>query len=667
MASPKEVNLEELSDEELDMALEESEIEEMSDEELDSALSEEQESKPLLNKFESSAFDFMFGKGAAQETEEAISSSKQGENLKSLVEKEKLIGQIGQSVILANTAAGILSKVPALSKQKVIQGLVSSAEQKATAAGVRLSNLQRAVQRHAIEGAVAVQAFDYDSVGDRIKSTAIASAISPVIGIGIDRTMSAATNIMRNVRKFKSSIKGGLKETTSGTTRDPRLPSITKVREELSAAESEGKQIGQSSRRQLVDAQKQGSETSGQISERAKSFKSRIESEADAKIFQVKQSVKETTRQINQSIDDTTKLLNQESDIAAKTFQSKITSFYRENSAAYGRELNAVSDEIATTGRMTRGEALDVLKNSIQRSGSEAEVIDGPIITKMRKLIQDKYGEELVDAAGNVVRRDLSEMVSFKEFLEDARSIWKDIKPYKSGARFSQDEIPAAILQSEFGEMVSNLPGGEAFKSLQSAYRPVISYMNKANSVLQPYKGEAYTKTAETLVKRYASGSAAEADKQLIQFLETGTERFAKGMGAVTGRARQLGENIKALKTNMSRMGLQAEKRILEIAEEGAMKISKINMAEEGAGKMVQQETERRTAMIMQEAAEQEMKFWKRAKTLTGRFDLIRSLNEKNSILKRFAVGVTTTVGGLTSLYVVARGAREIATAVTGD
>lgn len=626
----------------------------------------EPEEAPVKLGFGEKVADFVSG-GMISEGKRIQQETPGGKEFLELQDRIKLVGQVGQSILGANVTAGALSKVPALARQPIIQGLVASAEAKAANKGIRLSNIQRAVQRYAIEGAVAAQPFDYETVGDRIKSTAIASAIAPMMGLSFESVASAITKTGRTLNKLKSSMEGGVVKTTAGTLRDPRMPSISRVRESLTEAERQGTEIGQASRKQIVEAQSAGRQEAGKVSERAKAIKETVSSETQKQTFQVKQSVKETERQINRSIDETDKLLSVESDIAAKTYQRKVTSFFRENSSAYGKELDAVSDAIASNGRMTRQEAFDVLNRTIQRSGSEAEIAESPIIQEINNLIQSKYNPatNMVDPTGTTVYRNMQDMIPFKEFLEEVRGIWK--KPYASKTRFSQDEIPAAILQSEFGELVSRLPGGQGFQSLQTAYRPVISYMNKANSVLQPYKGEAYTKTAELLVKRYAKGEGAEADKQLIDFLENGTERFAKGMGAISGRARQIGENMKTLSNELGKMGISAEKRIMNIAQEGAMKISKIDSTEAKALDLIQKETDRRTALIMQEAALEESKTWARIKQLQGRKMEIQNLTSRIQKIKTVSAGAIKLLAGLTSGYLVLRGGNEIVNTIAKE
>lgn len=602
-----------------------------------------------------------------KKNEEEIVSGKRGavekkvyEEMKPLRETLDMEARIASSIAVGIGADKALQAIPFLKNQKIVQGLVASLETKAMNAGIKMSNVQRTAQRLAVEGAVSAQPFDYKTMEDRIRATAISATIAPLMGLGMQSAFGVASKIGRTVSKYKTSMSSTVKETSVGTLRDPRVPAIKQIRDSMQEANRQGTELGASASRQIQETNRTGNQVARGVSERADEIKSSISESVKAEQSRIKQSLNSSKRQIDRSIDITDAQLSKESDIAAKTYQSKITGFFRQNSAIYGKELDTISDVIAENGRMTTGEALSVLERTLERSGSEAEVLEGPIIEAIKKL-RAKYAEEVtVQSGGSVVSRDMNELVSFKDFLGEVRSIWKNIKPYKSGARFSQDEIPAAILQSEFGELVSSLPGGEMFKDLQSAYRPVISYMNKATSVLQPYKGEAYTKTAELLVKRYAKGDAAEADKQLIQFMENGTERFAKGLGSVSGRARQLGENMKALSRSMDNMGVESERRIMKIAEEGAMKISKVNLAEKGALELIQKETMDRSSLILQEAAEEEGRLWARSRQLEGRKMTVENLTSRMQKIKSLANGTIKLIAGLSSGYLVLRGGSEI-------
>ena len=655
----EKVKFEDLTDEELDARLADTgstDYESMSDDELNSLMGESQKEKVKLG-FGEKVADFMSGgaiSGGKKIQQEAI-EGKHGEKAKILAEGLKggqevaqTAGEVGQSFLLAGGATKLLSKVPALSKQKVIQGLLSNQKQRATNFGIKISNIQRAVQRNAIEGAVAVQPFDYDSVKERIAATAGGASLG-VVAAG---TLHGAGNVLkgtgRGIKKLYRKIK------------DPRIPSPKVVQDEISAITAKVSEVATSSRGQIMAEGAKGSSVASDISGREKSLKESIKRSTKASESLIKSNTEKASNQIKESIDVLDDSLKTESDVAAKSWVSKITGFFRNNSKAYGKELDVISDEIAKTGRMTRAEADDVLNRTIRSSADDAEIVEGSILAKVKELLDKKYGVEIVDQAGDRIIRDGGEVIPFKEFLNDVRDIWKSAKPYKTGARYSKEEIPAAILQSEFGELVSVLPGGENFKVLQGSYRPVISYMNRSNVILKPYKGEAFRDQAYNLIKKFAKGEASPNEKDIVNFIENGTEKFAKGIGSYSARAKQVGVNIKTLKSGMVKNNLSGTTKLLDIAEEGAKKLERLESMGGKARKFLEKEVMKRQAMIAEESARLEMIYQKRLSQLSGRAEDIQKLQVSRAIQKSVSVALTTVVGGLTTAYVVTRGGREV-------
>ena len=504
-----------------------------------------------------------------------------------------------------------------------------------------------------IEGAAGAQAFNYDSIGQRIGATVGAAVASPVVGGLVSGAVKGAVGIGRVVKKVSNKI------------RDPRIPVMSKIRDEVSEKASQMSGVSSGASKQISTTQAVGREAKEAIAGRASSLEERIRNSVRKETLGVKSSIENTKKQVDKLVNNLDKELSVESDVAAKTFQKKVTGFFRNNSNAYGKELDLVSDSIAQSGRLTRAEAYEVLLNTMKKSGTEADVQTGAILQQIDDLMKTKYAPQTNGPAGRIgelptiTRRDMSEQIPFKEFLGDIRAIQKSVRAFRGGGRFSQEEIPAAILQSEFGELVSRLPGGEKFKALQQSYRPVISYMNKANSIIQPYKGEAYTKSAEALVKRIASGNAMEADKQLVSFIEQGTEKFGPGIGNVTSRARQIGSNIRTLKDQMKKVGDMESNRLLQIAEEGAIKLSKLDTMKDGAQKLVEKETNVLSAQILEEAARQEMEFAKRIQSLQKRGEKVEKLLQKRALIKRVTTGLGLIVSGLGG-YGVYRGASGV-------
>jgi len=604
--------------------------------------------------------------------------------------EQKLVKDIGGSIVIGAAAGSVLRGLPLLSKMRVSQPLVASEASKIAAKSIRIQNVQRAIQRQAIEGALSVQAFDYNDIGDRVKASAIASVISPATVATFGAGSNLVSGTIRGIRKISSKLSGGLKPTISGGVRDPRMPSIKKVRESLAKVEKESSDITSAQKTQITAAEREAGVAISSAEEIAKAEReaARVATSAESKA--VRAGLENTKRQINQSIDDLDIQLNDEANVVGETVQAKTTKFLSDNSKAYGRQLDSVSDEIAKSGRVTLKEGSNILETAMNDAlAADAGAESTPIFQEMRRLFQEKYGPvaskafnqasnlgqrgragsiQLSDLPPNMQQqvlqqsqtlRDQSTQIAFKELLTDLRGIWK--QAYK-GDRFSREGIPAANLQNAFGEFVSTLPGGELFSGLQSSYRPVISWMNKLASVTKPFKGPGFKKEAELLVRRVARGETdvARTDVELLNFVERGTEKFAKGIGSVSARARQMGENIKVLKSSMKEAELISEKRLFDIAEEGLLKISRINENSASAGRLIKSEAEKRTAMIMEEAARLESNLWKRARTLQNREAVIQTLNSKSALFKKLGFGLVKLVGGLASSYVVVKGGSEL-------
>lgn len=552
-----------------------------------------------------------------------------------VIDRARFRGQVGQSFLVGSGAGAVMDKL-GVGGVRLAQG--STGGRVLTGAG-----LGNTMLRGAVEGAAGAQSFDYGSVGNRIMATAGAGLTGGAVGAAVSGAVGAGRAITKSINRIK----------------DPRIPVMSTIKEEISAQKAAMSGISSGASKQIQSTASVGRDIAGEISGRAKTIEEKITSSVQQNKKAINSSIEKTRAGVESAVNSLDTQLSKEADVAAHTFQSKVTGFFRRNSSSYGDELDKVADTISEGGRMTRGEALDVLQRTLQKSASEAEIGGGRVFNSIQDLIQSKYAEQTIKPSlvagepATIIQRNLGEQIPFKEFLKDVRNIQKQVKAYRGSSRMSSDEIPAAILNSEFGEFISTLPGGEAFSGLQQAYRPVISYMNKANSVLQPYKGPAYTKTAEELVNRIASGNAAEADKQLVQFLELGTERFGSGIGNVTGKVRQIAENMKTLKTQMQASNLMAEKRMLDIAEEGARKISRIKEAESGALKLVENETAKRSAMIQEEAARLELGIARRLKSLDARSSEVQKLLARRDLVRKIATGIGLTISAIPSGYAI--------------
>lgn len=489
-------------------------------------------------------------------------------------------------------------------------------------------------------GAVGGALFPEEELKERIRNSKIGLVTAPLIGAAIKGTGMAAKPIVKVYKELM----------------DPRIPKIKEVSRQISDLEKElaettaAKQLQASfSGKTEEEAKRMIKERAGVLIEQAKSFASKAEKSSNVSIGNIRRS-------IEKSINGLEKQLDVEVDVAAKSYQDKITSFFRRNSESYGDELEKVSDEVAKSGRLTRGEALDVLYRTLKKSTEEAEVDTGSIFSQIQNLIKSKYAEKSVDEATQTITiRNLGDQIPFKEFLQDIRGITNSVKAYKGTSRFSSEEIPAAILQSEFGELVSRLPGGESFKLLQSSYRPVISYMNKANSIIKPYRGEAYKEQAYNLIKKYSEGNATKPERDIVEFIEKGTSKFGTGVGNVSAKSRQIADNIKTLRESFDNLKLNEESRLFKIGEEAAMRISKIKATSEGAQKYAENQVRLAQGKIIQEAAKIEMELGKKISSLKLTERELEDLALKSSERKKIVSGLGLALSGVGGLYAVYR------------
>jgi hypothetical protein len=618
------------------------------------------------------------------ESTDEFAASPESEGLKATERAKRTVDQFGQSMMLGNVAGQILSKVPSLAQLKTPDvGLRASDATKAAYKAVKNQNVQRAIQRLAVEGAVAAQPFDYKDLEDRIKGTALFAVLAPTIGMSASKTMDTAISLGRKISKVKFRLQTPARETIAGGLRDPRKPALKSVKEQAAKAQKESSQMTSGAMKQLNAQKAIEKEQLGALEGRKSVEVQKIEKSIKEQQAVVNKSMDETAKQINKASDDLEKSLNKEANINANTFQDKANKFYSENGKAYGDKLDVVSDGMAKQGRSSLGEADAVLARAEKIIAENTSLAGTPLAQEISALRANKYGpkEPLsaraqadLDALPESIRaqvaqqsetlRDQAKLIPFKEVLTDLRSIWR--KAYQ-GNRMTNEGRAGAILQSEFGEWVSVLPGGEKFQALQASYRPIMSWMNKLSIVMKQNQGPAFVDQAERLIRKIAydpikSGEAQAlgVEKDLIQFIEKGTEHFSKGVGNVTGRARQMGENLKVLKDQLGKSKAFSERRIAEIAEEGARKISKINAHAKNAGKNIERLSRETEGKIQMEVAKRENQLWERTRDLGFRETTITAAKSQMTLFKKLAFGVITAVGGLTTFYVASRGAGQL-------
>lgn len=255
-----------------------------------------------------------------------------------------------------------------------------------------------------------------------------------------------------------------------------------------------------------------------------------------------------------QSIDDNIASLQSQFKSAYETgavdIQKKLPAFFRANGKAYAERLDAISDDIGDS--FTIGDASNIIEKTINDM-TEAGIPESSARSYVSKL-SSKYSLQKFDKEGNLIE-DLQPHLpaNFKNFKNDISSVWKKATTgAKSGAKFSRDDMPALLLQHNFGEYVAKeVPD---FVKLQQSYRPVIQAMKQAGKMFKPYASDVENIQGTDLMKRIAEGTATIQEKNLIRKISEGSE-FSKGLGDITSEAERIAKNIALLKLNPKSSG----------------------------------------------------------------------------------------------------------------
>jgi hypothetical protein len=202
-----------------------------------------------------------------------------------VVDRARFRGQMGQAVLSGNLAG---------------QGL--------TQAGVRGVGLAPSMLRGAVEGAVGSQSFDYGSVGNRIIATAGAGAFGGVVGGAVSGAIGAGRSISKTINRLK----------------DPRIPVMSQIQEEISANKQAMSSVASGGSKQIQATGAIGREASEAISGRAKSIEDRITQSVRENKNKINSSIESTKTQIDKVVNSLDSELSREADVAAKTFQSKV-------------------------------------------------------------------------------------------------------------------------------------------------------------------------------------------------------------------------------------------------------------------------------------------------------------------------------------------------------
>jgi len=442
--------------------------------------------------------------------------------------------------------------------------------------------------------------------------------------------------------------------------RDPRIPVMDQVRQQIDNKNELitgiKNQFRDVEKAQIDVLKKASAEELKGLDKKIVSVEEKISSEKNA----VREDIKAETKRMKKDLESFDNRLTSEIDIAAISTQKKMGDFFRRNSESYKVRKEVIADRVDKSGEpITRGEISDLLNTTLEMSAKEAEISSGTVFSMIKSLFQSKYSLEVKDAQGNIVLRNPKEVIPFKEFRRDLKSIYEEVRALKAqGKRFSQDEIPAAILHSQEGQYLATK--SPDFAKLQEQYSPVISYMNKLQSIMKPYRGEAYTAQGEALIKKYVSGDAKGSEQRIMKFLENGTKEFGEGIGNISGKARQVAKNLKTLKEKMAQAKENESSRLLQVAEKHAEEISKLTQKKETTQADYDKKIDSVMNSLQVERAREQMKVSMEIKRLEGRKDKVTILQLKraklNSLYRGIAFGISALAGGGWLVSRLARG-----------
>lgn len=275
-----------------------------------------------------------------------------------------------------------------------------------------------------------------------------------------------------------------------------------------------------------------------------------------------KEVLNETTDTLKNNVQVLNEQLQSTSEVASRTFQTKLPKFYRENSKAYGRVLDDITDDLIKKGDdITIAETDEILTNVI-RDMDESLITEGAP-RKAIESLQQKYSVKFTgqgskffrgstgQPVGGAIKTNAEDAIPFKNLVSDLKTVKKSLSAgAKTGAtRFTQEDVAISLLDKNLGEFLKGrVP---EFQKLQSEYAPVIRAMKTSNRLFKPFKGEFETKTGTQLIKRLAKGETEAGEEALIRTIEQGT-RFGKGIGRIAEAPGRVGEQLATAKQRIN-------------------------------------------------------------------------------------------------------------------
>lgn len=403
---------------------------------------------------------------------------------------------------------------------------------------ILVGNTASGVATGAVEGAIRQENAEYTP-----KSVAEGAALGATLGAAIPTAQAIgrkAQRLFSGIPKTASEVPQKIVDFFMGEKID--IKARIKPEDKIRIIKQEGRRLG---RETSLATQAEKETISGELEKKTKELaerkdflrkrsldlgRNRAEQTAiyQEGMREIKNKTKEDLSTTLSKIDNEVK----ESVISStKDIQESLPKMFREASAKFGAHLEEIDRARRLTALETKQFFVDALNDSAIKGGRVFEII---------KEKASKYGlrasDFVADEAGNISITKSPKSATIKELFEDIKEIGSNLSSgAKSGDRFSQNDIPYAVLQDKLASFSPEL------SELRSSYKPVLLAMKQASRVFKPRLGDAGTRSAELFLKRVAKGGMSNQDKWLIKMISEPTG-FTTGIGGVTDKLSILGK-----------------------------------------------------------------------------------------------------------------------------
>ena len=359
-----------------------------------------------------------------------------------------------------------------------------------------------------------------------------------------------------------------------------------------------------------------------------------------------KKSFDDVVTAFNKNKEDFKKVISDKSGEFAKNIKQPTVTFFRNASKTYGETRDAIFaalDDPIQAGSLlkknatpvSRTEFLDEANSVLKEFADQPDIVNSKSYNGLVDLVK-KYGAEgadtgIVDASGKSIKQALPESLDFKQLIGDLKDYNKTFSAgFESGSKaLSPDELVASRFNYSMGNIIKErVP---KFAELQKSYKPVIDNKKLAYTIFKP-GNEVSSTSAQALFKRIANGNGSQQDKDLLKFIQTGTNVGDTNVPGIGNFTKELDD----IATEIAKAGKQFDlsKRALTAKNE-----LDIQTLKEVSKNLL---TKNRTNQLS--TLEQVEKLDSRLSRLT---DLLRRRKDVDAIKTGLAVkGVTAAIGG---------------------